>query len=110
MAAGLRLVPEGEALAGRLDLSTEITPQLQLLAGGENPVALGIERLAGTEGAGARAKVLARALWPSPTAMRAWYALARRGRAGLVGAYLLRPLWLLREAPAAIRAWRRARV
>lgn len=109
LAAGLRLVPEGRALADRLGLPTDLTPQLALLAGGENPVALGIERLAGARGARARARVLARALWPKPTAMRAWYALARRGRAGLTAAYLMRPAWLLSQVPSALGAWREAR-
>ncbi len=109
LGAGLRLVPEGRALADRLGLSTELTPQLALLAGGENPVALGIERLAGARGVRARAQVLGRALWPKPTAMRAWYALARRGRGGLAAAYLLRPVWVLRQVPAALGVWREAR-
>ncbi len=109
LAAGLRLVPEGRPLADRLGLPTDLTPQLALLAGGENPVALGIERLAGARGLRARARVLGRALWPRPTAMRAWYALARRGRSGLVAAYLLRPAWLVGQLPVALGVWREAR-
>ena len=65
LAAGLRLVSEGRELADRLGLPTDLTPQLALLAGGENPVALGIERLAGARGVRARARVLGRALCPS---------------------------------------------
>ena len=109
LAAGLRLVPEGQALADRLGLPADLTPRLALLAGGENPVALGIERLAGARGARARARVLGRALWPKPTAMRAWYALARRGRGGLAAAYLLRPVSLVSQVPSALGAWREAR-
>ncbi len=109
LAAGLRLVPEGAILADELSLPTEITPELALLAGGENPVALGLDRLAGAPGARARAGLLARALLPTPAAMRNWHALARRGRPGLAAAYLLRPAWLATQAPAALSAWRAAR-
>ena len=102
--------PRGRRWPGGWASTDELTPELALLAGGENPVALGIERLAGAPGGRGRG----RSSWParcgpSRTAMRSWHALARRGRAGLAAAYLLRPFWLAAQAPAALGAWRAAR-
>jgi hypothetical protein len=57
----------------------------------------------------ARLRVLRDAMLPAPTYMRATSALARRGRAGLVLAYLARALARARQLPAALRAVRRAR-
>jgi hypothetical protein len=40
--------------------------------------------------------------------MRANYSLANRGRAGLLGAYLLRPIHLAVALPGGLLAWLRA--
>ena len=46
---------------------------------------------------------------PPATFMRRWYPQAADSRRRLALAYLWRPLWLLRHAPAGFRAWRDAR-
>lgn len=65
---------------------------------GEADVVSPRERLAAAHTAGERARLLARALAPSPAYLRWRSPLARRGLGGLLLAYLLRPLVLLRSA------------
>jgi hypothetical protein len=48
-------------------------------------------------------------LVPPATFMRKWSRLARRGRIGLLLAYLWRPLWLVGRTPRAMAQWRQAR-
>jgi len=72
-------------------------------------VALGFEQLARAGGPAARAKLIARKVVPPATFMRRWYPQAADSRRRLALAYLWRPLWLLRHAPAGFRAWRDAR-
>ena len=108
LAAGLRLLPQGAALAARLDLP-EPSVEATLLATTPPPVAVALIHFGELPGAGARIRFIARKLVPTPRYMRAWSPLARRGPAGLVLAYLWRPLWLVRHTPAGFRAWHRAR-
>lgn len=108
-AAGLRLVPEGVALAATLALPEGGSPEVALRAASPPPTAMGIYRLATTPGLRGKARLLAAELAPAPTFMRAVYPIARRGRAGLAVSYLWRPLWLVWHAGPAFRAWRRAR-
>ena len=70
--AGLRLLPEGAALARRLDLPANRSVQVALHVGRPPPVALGFEQLARAGGPWARAKVLARKFVPPPGFMRHW--------------------------------------
>ncbi len=78
-AAGLRLLPEGEDLARRLDLG-------------------GIRR---------KLAIAASDIFPRPDYMRWWSSLARRGKLGLAGAYLWRTIWIIGQAPGAIHTlWR----
>lgn len=107
--AGLRLVPEGRELAARLGLSTESTTDVELWATGSPPVAAGFHQLAGAPDLQTRLAILGRKLVPPPTFMRAWSEQARRGRTGLMLAYVWRPVWLVLRAPAGFRAWRHAR-
>lgn len=108
-AAGLRLLPDGEELAGQLGLSHELTPEVALLSTSPPPVAPGLLRLSQTPGVRAKAALLGRELVPGTTFLRATSPLARRGRAGLAASYALRPLWLLWKLPPAVLAVRRAR-
>jgi hypothetical protein len=108
-AAGLRLVPASRRIADRLGLPTEVPTDVALRASSPPPVALGIDQLAQAKGLRARALILWRKLVPPPTFMRHWSPRARKGRIGLILAYLWRPLWLLGRLPAGFRAWRRAR-
>ena len=107
-ATGLRLVPEGDALADHLGLWT---PDLLATSQGGDPapLAIGFERLASAPRLRDKLALLGRELVPNPSAVRYSSRLARRGRIGLALAYLRRPFWLARHAPASYRAWRRFR-
>lgn len=107
-ATGLRLDPGGARVAAALGLGTESSVDLRIRAATAPPTALGIARLASTEGIGAKAALLAREAVPSRAALRDWSPLARRGGLGVAAAYALRPFWLLFHLPEALRAWRRA--
>ncbi len=108
-AVGLRLLPAGRELADRLDLPSRTSVESALRASTAPPMALGFDWLARTQGTGAKARLIARKLAPRPDFMRAWSPLARRGPAGLVGAYGLRLIWLARHAVPALVAWWGAR-
>jgi hypothetical protein len=107
--AGLGLVPEGSAVAARFATPGHPTAKVALLSTSPPPTAPGLLRLAETRGARAKAALVAREVAPPPAFMRAVYPLARRGPVGLATAYAARPFWLLRYAPSALRAVRRAR-
>jgi hypothetical protein len=108
-AAGLRLDPRGCELADRLGLPAVTDSRvLRLRATTPPAVALGIERLVSTPGAIARARMLVAELFPSSGLLRALYPVARRGRLGLMAAYVYRPVDLAVKLPPALRAWRRA--
>jgi len=115
-AAGLRFNPEGARLAERLQLPDERPPAVAVRAGPDVPVAIALENLT-SEPLRARARLLLRALVPSPryihnwsrARMSAWPAPLRRGGLGLLLAYLWRPIWILLRLPKAIATVRGAR-
>jgi hypothetical protein len=110
-AAGLKLIPEGGELAHRLGIAAEgDTRSLRLMAATPPPTAIGIEALFTTSGLAPRMRLLKGELMPSAGFMRGTYPLARRGRAGLLGAYLLRPLSLAVKLPRGLVAWLRAAI
>jgi hypothetical protein len=98
--AGLRALPEGQALAATIDLAVVHTVG-SALRHADVPVAEGLYDLLATQGLAARARMLIRELVPSPGFMREWSWLARRGRRGLAAAYAWRVLWLLVRLPRA---------
>jgi hypothetical protein len=109
LAAGLRLLPEGAELAARLGLPYGADRVTALRAAGAHSTAIGFAQLAATPGVRSKLALAARKLVPTPAFMRHWSRLARRGRVGLVLAYLWRPVWLLlRVVPAGV-AWLRVR-
>jgi Uncharacterised nucleotidyltransferase len=109
-AAGLRLVPAGEELSRRLDLTSEVPVGAALRRrGGAPPFAVGLEWMATAPGFKGKMALVSRKLVPPATFMRAWTPLARRGRLGLAVAYIWRPLWVLWRLPFALWAWLRAR-
>jgi hypothetical protein len=108
-ATGLRLLPAGQALAHRLGLPETRSVEAALRAETVPPMALGFVWLSEAHGARAKARLVARELFPSPAFLRTWTPLARRGPAGLAAAYVWRTLWLFLHFPGAFRAWRRAR-
>lgn len=107
--AGLRLLPTGAELAERLELPQALPVDVALRASAAPKLALGYEWLSRTPGLRAKMALIVLALAPPPGALRAWRPLARRGRLGLVAAYLSHPFWLARYAVPSLRAYRRAR-
>jgi hypothetical protein len=106
---GLRLHPEGEAVADRLDLAKRAPVQTVLRAKSPPPLALGLEELRSLRGLAAKARFVARKLLPSPSYMRVMTPTARRGPAWLFAAYCRRMAWMLRHAGPAVRAWKQSR-
>ncbi len=113
LAGAFDLVPEAEGLRRSLGLDVRVPVGVTLRAVSPPPLAVGFHRLVTTPGLRARAAFLARRLVPTPSGLRYWSPLARRGRAGMVLAYLWRPFHLVLHAPAAVaavvRTWRRSR-
>ena len=107
--AGLRLEPEGQKLLERLDVHTKVSMEDALRAEGAPQLALSLEWLTHAPGVKEKLLFLARRVVPPPTFMRAWSSMARRGRLGLLLAYLWRPVWSLLQIGPALRSWRRAR-
>lgn len=107
--AGLNLHESGREVVSRLGLDAHIPTGVALRAGSAPPLAVGFDRLFTTPGIRAKIACLAREVVPTPAGMRYWSPLARRGPAGLVSAYLWRPLYLFLHAPRAMIAWRRVR-
>jgi hypothetical protein len=110
LVAGLALCESGRALATRLELPSAgaaIDARLRA-AGGQSP-ALTFETLASAAGFRARAAIVWRKLVPPAEFMTHWDPAAERGGARLLWAYARRPAWVLRRAPAGLRAWQRAR-
>jgi hypothetical protein len=107
--AGLSLDPAGRELVDALGIQVDIPTGVALRAGAPPPLAVGLDRLLTTPGIRAKAVCLAREVVPTPAGLRYWSPLARRGRAGLIAAYIWRPFYLAVHAPAAVVAWRRAR-
>jgi hypothetical protein len=106
-AAGLRLLPEGENLACRLDLG-EVRSFQHEIRREDNVIAEELYTLLSDE-TGIRRKLVIAAndIFPRPDYMRWWSQLARHGKLGLVGAYLWRMIWIIGQAPAAINTlWR----
>lgn len=108
-ALGLRLARGGVELTDRLGLSAQSASRsVRLLARTPPHTAMGIEELFTTHGAGARLRLLALKLVPSPAFMRQCDPLARRGHVGLICAYVLRPVRLAVKLPRGLQAWLRA--
>ncbi len=105
---GLIMVPAGQELASKLGLGPPLDMDVELRATGAVE-ALTVARLLAAGGISARAALIRHKLFPPATFLRAWSPLARRGRLGLVLAYLYRPIWVLRRTPRALRGWSDAR-
>lgn len=106
-AAGLRLLPEGEDLARRLDLG-EVRSLRRELRLEDNVIAEELYALLSAD-VGIRRKlaIAASDVFPAPDYMRWWSLLARHGKLGLVGAYVWRAIWVIGEAPGALHTlWR----
>jgi hypothetical protein len=108
LSTALRFLPEGRVLADRIgaDHAPSADAALRL---SEVPMVEGFQELAEASGMRERLALILRELFPTPTFMRWWSPLARRGRRGMVAAYLWRPLYLVAHAPRALLAWSRSR-
>ena len=104
-AFGLRLDPAGRRLADQLGLTDRVPRRLRLRNSGPPATTNGIERLISTPGVRPRIRLLAGELVPSRAFMLSFSPLARRGRCGLIGAYVWRPLDLIIRLPKGVRAW-----
>src|SRR4051794_28240694 len=107
-AGGLKLLPEGEALAKRLGVSDARSILMDLRAS-HVPLAESLYELWEAPGVRTKARLLRAEIAPKPSFMQWWTPLARRGRAGLWVAYLWRPLYLIIRTPAAVRVVWKAR-
>jgi hypothetical protein len=108
-AAGLRLLPDGDRLAERLELPAASSVEAILRASSAPELALSLDWLVRTPGFRARSRLIGRKLVPPVSVLRGRSELARRGTPGLGAAYLLQPFWLSRQAVPALRAWLAAR-
>ncbi len=106
---GLRLLPEGEAMAAALGLPTDTSVELVLQTSSTGNLAHPFEQLARTPGLRAKAGIVARELVPTTSFVRVWFPRAARGPGWLLGAYLYRLVWVPFHAPQGLRAWLRAR-
>jgi hypothetical protein len=100
-ASGLRLTPVGADIARRLGVA-QTSSLKTALRESDVPLAEALGDLARAPGVGAKLRLAARELVPTPAFMRWWSPLARRGRLGLALAYAVRPLALLVRLPRAL--------
>lgn len=105
---GLRLLPEGAGRLARLGVDPGYDAIIALRAGAAPPLAHSLERIRREPTLRGKLRRIVRGLAPTPTYMRRWSALGRRGRTGLALAYLWRPVWLVIQIGPGVRAWGRA--
>lgn len=106
-ATGLHISSEGRPLARRLGLEDVRSFRFSLRRE-NNLIAEEIEAFFSSPAPiGHKMATIARELFPTPTYMRSWSPLARRGRFGLAAAYVWRPLWAASKVPrAVVTLWR----
>jgi hypothetical protein len=107
-AVGLRLTPAGDALADSLGLAHPASMAMWLKTNPRTYGAWALDQVWQNQTLGGRLSALARIVLPSPLVMRTFFPLARRGRRGLMLAYLLRPARLAVHAGPALRDLGRA--
>ncbi len=108
-AAGLRLTESGDALADGLGLERPSSVELWLKVNPRHYGAWVLDRFTQAHTGRGRLRIGLHVVAPPPEGMRAHFALARRGRAGLALAYVIRPFRLVVLAPRPVRDWLRAR-
>ena len=108
LSSGLRLRPAGVELADQLGIPKDMSLETALR---RETAPLGAETLAWLVEMGswkARIAYVGRTLFPPMHSMRTTYALARRGRLGLLISYPARWMWLMAQTPRALVALRNA--
>ena len=108
LAAGLSLDPQGARLAASLQLPASLPIETILRASSARSVSLGLAWLIRLRGPD-RLRFLFHKIFPPVPFMRSWSPLAATGWAGLLIAYLWRPLWLLVHLFPALRDYLRAK-
>jgi Uncharacterised nucleotidyltransferase len=108
-ASGLRLLPEGAAVAARLGVQDAGSVPFDLRASGVATAEALHDLLTTQRPPRERLALVLRELFPSAGFMRWWTPLARRGRGGLLASYPWRWVWLALRAPRGLLAVRRAR-
>jgi hypothetical protein len=106
-ASGLRLHSDGDEILAELGLA-EVVDVKASLSVTYVPLAKGFNHLYQLPGFRSRLRYLIGELFPRAAFMRWWTPVARRGKRGLLAAYLWRWLYLFVRAPAGYRAYRRA--
>jgi hypothetical protein len=105
----LRLSENGNALADDLGLERPLSVEVWLKTHPTSYGAWVLDRFHQTSSLRGRFKIFLQVVAPPPSVMTMFFPLARRGRRGLVAAYMLRPLRLIANAGPAARDWLRAR-
>ena len=108
-ATGLRLLPQGAAVADRLGLHEPPAMLTMLRSQNAAATAIGWEQLARARGVRARLALVRWELFPTRQFMQTWSALARRGPRGMAAARGARLVWLMLHGPPGLLAWHRAR-
>jgi len=103
-ASGIKILPEGVELAGRLGIGAVRSTRHELRRQGIQTAEAIDTLLSPGLGLRRRLAIVVQELFPSPSFMRHWTPLARRGLPGLVAAYIWRVVWLLLHLPIAIVA------
>ncbi|MDQ3987254.1 MAG: nucleotidyltransferase family protein [Actinomycetota bacterium] len=107
--AGLGLVPEGEELRARFGLLPPTDVDVALKSVSASAAALNLQTFATISGLRAKLRFVLGKLFPPPSFLRNRSALARRGRTGLILAYLSRPLVVFGRLGPGLMAWLRIR-
>lgn len=105
MGAGLRLVPAGAELAGRLGLPDRPPARFLLRRKAAPRPVRSVARLAELPGARNKVRYVGRKLFPPPDFLRQWSPLASRSRLWLVASYGLRLVSSLARFPPALVGW-----
>ncbi|MDQ1708766.1 MAG: hypothetical protein QOG49_151 [Frankiaceae bacterium] len=108
-AAGLGRTAAGRDLLDALGVAPAANTYEVLRASTPPPMSLGIARLLDRPDARGLGRELLREIVPTRAFMRVWSPMARRGRAGLLAAYVWRPFSLVIRLGPAARAYLRAR-
>lgn len=107
--AGLRRLPAGSVLASRLGVPSLVTPDIALRTEKAPPLSVGVDWLLRSRGVRGKVGLVVRKIFPPPEFLRDWLPLARRGRWGLLVAYVWRPIWVAWRTVPAFAAVLRAR-